>query len=283
MTIKYVREENAGEYIGVFPLELIDDFAREYCRGIVAEDEEREEVTAALFMQFRNIEDETPTEAEITWFYADSSKAGAEILRTLENNMEYGRLHRVYFELPDLSDNGREAFEVAGYTVERAESRDVYVRIDELAALKAAKGRPANYIKALSDINPRQFKAGIMTSVFCGRYGLLDDLPFLPMTRYDQEISSCVVTDDRVNGLLLVYEIKSGLFRVELLFAKQPDANINLLNMIRFSIKKASELRNGDEKVLLRRHNTAARQLVGKLFPDKSGAQVMKGEHICCE
>ena len=53
-------------------------------------------------------------------------------------------------------------------------------------------------IKPLSVVSSRQFKAGVMTSVFHGRYGLLDDLPFLPMTRYDADISCCIETDDKI-------------------------------------------------------------------------------------
>ncbi len=57
-----------------------------------------------------------------------------------------------------------------------------------------------------------------------------------------------------------------------------PDANINLLYMIRHSIRAASGSCKGEERVVLRRHNEAAEALIRKLFPDKKGDQVMKGE-----
>ncbi|MCR4589308.1 MAG: hypothetical protein K5668_00620 [Lachnospiraceae bacterium] len=78
--------------------------------------------------------------------------------------------------------------------------------------------------------------------------------------------------------MLLVHETASGFFMVELLFAMQPDANINLLNMMRYSIRAAGELCDRDTKVILRRHNKISAELVKKLFPDKKGVKVTKGE-----
>lgn len=166
----------------------------------------------------------------------------------------------------------------SAFMMKSAESRDVYVTVGELAALKLSKKPLPSYIKPLSAVNPRQFKAGIMTSVFHGRYGLMDDLPFLPMTRYDPDISCCMITDERINGLLLVHEKGSDDLRVELLFAMQPDANIHLLNMMRFSIRAAERLRPLSDRVLLRRHNKASLQLIAKMFPDRKGAPVLRGE-----
>jgi hypothetical protein len=80
--------------------------------------------------------------------------------------------------------------------------------------IRKDKKLPA-YIKSLSDITARQYKAAIMTSVFHGRYGLLDDLPFLPMTRFDPDISSCIITDEKVNGLILVHKTMENEYIVE--------------------------------------------------------------------
>ncbi len=60
-------------------------------------------------------------------------------------------------------------------------------------------------------------------------------------------------------------------------FALQPDANINLLNMIRLSIRQAAMHRSSETGVLLRRHTPAAAALVKKLFPGKSGEPVISG------
>ena len=119
-----------------------------------------------------------------------------------------------------------------------------------------------------------------MTSVLHGRYGLLDDLPFLPMNWFDTELSSCVITDGAINGLLLVRRITEGLYRVELLFAMQPDANINLLNLMRYTIRAAMKNRSADDVVILRRHSASTVALVKKLFPGRKGDEIIRGEKV---
>lgn len=57
----------------------------------------------------------------------------------------------------------------------------------------------------------------------------------------------------------------------------QPDASINILNMMRHSIRMASKNRSSDTGVLLRRHSSYVTDLVKKLFPDKKGEPVIKG------
>lgn len=71
----------------------------------------------------------------------------------------------------------------------------------------------------------------------------------------------------------------SDKYRVEPLFAIQPDANMNLLNMIRFSIAAASRSASPEARVLLQRHNKATLQLIKKLFPNKKGDTVVLGKN----
>ena len=88
-----------------------------------------------------------------------------------------------------------------------------------------------------------------MNCVYHKRYGLLDDLPFLPASRFDADISSCFVQDGRICGLFLVHEVNPGTFRPELLFSVEPDASIHLLNMLRFSALAALEI--GEEESVI--------------------------------
>ena len=117
-----------------------------------------------------------------------------------------------------------------------------------------------------------------MACIFHNSYGLLEDLPFLPMTRFDPDLSCCVMTDERVNGFLLVHRLQSDSFIVELFSSMEPDANIHLLNMMCFAARAVAGLKSEDVKVLLRRHNKGTEGLVGNLFPEKKGETVRMGE-----
>lgn len=279
MTFRDIVEDNIMDFADTIPADFIGEIGREYCRGAVGEDDDSGDLKTVAFWELKNAEeDDIPTETEILWFYAGDPDDGAEILRSIENEDEYDDLARSYFELQNLDPGEKSAVVTSGYSVEDAESRDIYVTIEELYSIKQFRKAAPDYIRPLSELTSRQFKSAIMTSIFHGRYGIMEDLPFLPMTRFDPDISCCVMTDGKVNGLFLVHRMESGIFRVELLFALPPDADINLLNMLRYSVQAAREMRSPDEKVLLRRHNEATHRLVKKLFPDKKGAPVLKGE-----
>ncbi|MBQ8946606.1 MAG: hypothetical protein IJ058_07300 [Lachnospiraceae bacterium] len=279
MKLREITEENIKTYSDIIPPDFVVEIRREYCRGLAGLSDDSEELTAAVFWDLKNTEDENvPTEIEILWFYAVNPEDGAGILQALELNTEYDDTGRIFFELPGLSEAEEQAMTTAGYSIQSAESRDVYVTVGEMAALKLSKAPPPDYVRPLSEITSRNFKTGIMTSVFHGKYGLLDDLPFLPMTRYDPEVSCCVQTDDKLNGFLLVHRMESGVYRVELFYAMEPDANVNLLNMLRFSVQAAATHKSQDDRILLRRHNKATLQLIGKLFPGRKGENVLRGE-----
>lgn len=130
----------------------------------------------------------------------------------------------------------------------------------------------------LCEISPREYKQGIMACVFNGRYRLLDDLPFLSMTRFEPDISCCVFLDDKVQGFLLVHETTEGTLIPELFFALEPDANLHLLQMLHFSVQAVIEYKDAEAKVIVKRHNDATKKLSARLFPGKKGDTV-----ICCE
>ena len=279
MTITEITEENISVCSELLPAELRANLEREYFRGLYGEDDG--EIIAVIIWELKGAEDEkVPTKAEILCFTLTDTVYSDELMQAFDHCIREEGVEEIGFELSELNDIEMDVLSEYGFDITEAESIDIRVSVSDLTSLdmiRKDKKLPA-YIKSLSDITARQYKAAIMTSVFHGRYGLLDDLPFLPMTRFDPDISSCIITDEKVNGLILVHKTMDNEYIVELLFAMQPDANINLLNMMRFSTKAASRLCTGDETVILRMHNTASADLINKLFPDSMGEMIMKGE-----
>ena len=279
MNIVDITEENRNEFKGIFDEEVLISIGREYYQGIAGKDELSDETGAALIWELKGRDDEKKdTGSEILAFMAPGEEAGEEILERYRERAEYDSVKRSCFELSGLLNTEQESMENKGFELKEVESRDVLVTVGELSELPFIGKKTPPYIKSLSEITEKQFKAGIMASVIHDRFGLLEDLPFLPMSWYDRDISSCVITDGKINGLLLVHDQISGFLRVELLFAMQPDANINLLHMISHSVNTAAKLRDKNDRVILRRHNKMSLELVKKLFPDKKGEKVMRGK-----
>ena len=278
MRIVELTENNVDDYESGFDYALVKNIGREYHRGLVVEKEDSSGADAAVFWELKHLDEhDKDTISEILSLIA-SDPEECDALLTAYNKKNLSAATEIsYFEFNELDDVRREAFDRDRYKVKNSESRDIVVSVEELSKLGLADKKPPKYIRSLSELTAREFKTGIMTSVLHGRYGLQDDLPFLPMAWFDQELSSCVITDGGVNGFLLVHNIKPGLYRVELLYALQPDANINLLNMIRHSIRAAIKLISPEDKIILRRNSKATSALVKKLFPDKKGETVFLG------
>ena len=281
MPVIQITQDIAFKYADRIPPELLNDLDREYFRGLAVENDIDGQLQAAMIWEMKKLEDlEAPAEAEILWLWVDDEEGGEALLSEFELSVQNFNVDATRFELESLEPAERRVLISSGFEISEAESRDICVTVEEMVSLSPfhREVRPVDYIKSLADITTSQFKAGIMDSAYHGRYGLLDDLPFLPMTRYDPDISSCTITDDKINGLLLVHKTVTGIFIVELLFAMEPDANINLLKMMRFSAGMAKALCDPEDIVILRRHNEASKALVHKLFPDKKGNMVFRGE-----
>ncbi len=166
MTIRDVIEDNARNYIGQVPGEFLNDVRREYFRGLAGEDESTGALRAVMFWELKNPEDDArPTEAEILLFHAESHDEGMALLDAFDVNANDDNVKRTYFELPELSASERSALESADFVMKEGEGRDIYVPIGELANLAIVRGEAPSYVRPLTEITPRQFKAGIMTSV----------------------------------------------------------------------------------------------------------------------
>ncbi len=280
LNIVDIKEDNIEEFCDIVPEQYLSDIGREYIRGIAGIDSDTEEPCGAIIWELHNLEQEhAENKAEILWFSAQNKEDAGVLLEVFDVMTGDEDVRSSYFEMEGLSDEETAALEEAGFSTEVTEGTDVFVTVEEIGKLDIARKKEANYVVSLSELSSFQFKAGIMNSVYHERYGLLEDLPFLPMSRYDEKISCCVMADDKVTGILLVHMIKPALYRVELLFSEQFDAAINILNMLRFSIHAAQKNCDPKDEILIRRHNRNVTELCKKLFPGKQGKKVIRGIH----
>ncbi len=278
MNIVELTADNLEEFRDLIADEYLENIPREYCSGLVGLGSDEYDLKAALFWEVKNVEREDfPNLAEIRWFFAEDAECADLILDAFITHIDQDDVAEARFEMIDLKTHEKEALEEHGFQIEETEGINVIVTLKDLEKLSFIEKAPPRYIKKIGDISTFQFKAGIMNSALHDRYGLLEDLPFLPMSWYEPDISSCVITDDKVTGLMLIHQVREGKHRVELLFSEKLDASINVLNMIRFSIRAGLKHYSSDDEIIICRHNNTVEELVKKLFPDLTGDTVMRG------
>ncbi len=97
-----------------------------------------------------------------------------------------------------LSDNG--------FSGEQEEGEEISVSVEDLRKLNGVfkvKSFP-EYIKSISELSTLQYRSFIKNCLFRGKYGILEDLSYLPKSWFETEVSSCAVVDDTVQGILLI-------------------------------------------------------------------------------
>ena len=154
-----------------------------------------------------------------------------------------------------------------------AEPSDVIVSVKEISGLPFVGKTAPDYVMSLGDISERQFMRGMGNCILLRRMGLIEDPLNIAKDDFECEVSSCLITDSRVSGFLLLHTEAEGLLMVDLLFASGPDAQSDILKLMIRTIKVLCENYPEDTGVILRRHNEAARKLVSRLFPQKAGKE----------
>ena len=123
-----------------------------------------------------------------------------------------------------------------------------------------------------------EYRAFVKKCLSKGTLGLVDDLAYLSMSWFEEDISSYSVADDKVDGYLLMKEMPSGLLHVLLYISFGPQYQKNLVFMMVRTAMKIVEDYPEDTRVVIRRHNDAVKKLTDRLFAGCKGEQVYKGK-----
>lgn len=270
-----ITVDNLNEFSESLPPDLARNMPRPFYRGLVETDGAK--ISSSLVWEYKNIEEEdADNRAELLW--VDSDNGLENILKEYTHEIREEKTLSSFFEFAELSPDNREALESAGFSVREGNSRSLIMSIGELKANPLLSRAPLPYVMSIGAIDDKQFKRGITNSLFHKRKGLLEDMIFLPKSWFDESISSCVLEDSKVTGLLLIHEGEDGRLYIDLLFSSGAEFRTDIVNMIRFSLNEAAKVYPTETRVVIKRHNAETEALSQKLFPDKEGEKVLIGE-----
>ncbi len=187
---------------------------------------------------------------------------------------------RTFFESTSLKKEEKTALNDTGFSLRSAEGRDIDVTVDECSQLSFAKKEAPPYVQSIISINDQEFYQGLMNILFKYDNPALEDLAYLPKKWYEQTISCYTKTDGKVTGFLLVHACPSGILVPILLFAVGADNKMNLIEMMRFSVRKVAEVYPGNTVIRIHRRNSEVSALSGKLFPNKKGKPAVCGDRL---
>ncbi len=280
MDFRTIFEGNIDEYSEYVDEDVAENMVRLYYRGLAAHDEDSDDLLSLLIWELKSVEDGNDTEAELKWIYAADPSFISSLLDGYHTEALNEDVKRTFFEDSYMEEDTINELSDCGFSVKEMESRDINVTVDEFRKLSVARKNAPNYVQSIIFLENQEFYQGLMNILFKFDNPALEDIAYLPRKWYEQSVSCYTKTDGKVTGFLLVHATPSGVLIPILYFAVGADAKINLLEMMRFSIRKAAEIYPGDTIIRVHRRNDSVKALSGKLFPDKHGEPAVSGDRI---
>ena len=262
-----ITAENLNDFRKIIPNDALQNLPRPMHRGLALKNGDK---ASYLIYELKNTDTDEETRSEIHWL--DLGSSGEELLKEYSNEIKKVRTIKSVLE---TDEDNQSVLVMAGFEAEERESQILSVKVEEFKSLPFASKKQPDYVRRLRDIGERQFKRGVGTCMIYNRKGLLDDLAFLPMDWFELDVSSVVITDGRVSGMLLMHQLPSEQLMVDLLFSSGGDAQLDILRMVTHSIQAAVAKYPKKTPVILKRHNAVVKAISDRLFPGKKGETVL--------
>ena len=275
MSIVELDENNIEKYITLIDPDIAESIGREYYQGIVALDDDKTPLSA-LVWEYKDLNDTAPTRSEICCLCGDDKDSVSLMLEEYDRRTKEKEIKESFFETHGLEEAVAGVLKEHHFTIEEGEGRDVLLTVDDFRVLSYPNRRVPEYVIGIDEVLELQFWQGVTNFLFHGQKGLLEDLDILPK-EYFESCSSCIVTDGKINGMLLVHRFPSGKLMPVFYSAIGADSPKNLAYMALSTIRRMLASYPGDTKVIIRRDNRAVEALRGRFFPGQKGETVLKG------
>ncbi len=273
-----ISESNVKDFSEILGEDLSEDVVKRiYYRGIGVTEDDGSAVGAMVCELLNADQDEEDRECMIH-FLKSGDNEGFDALHSFykDRTVEEEGIVASAYELYDESE--AKALEEVRFSLQKKESKTIRLTLETLSKSKIAHAKQLpKHICSIEELSILQFRDAVKQILFKGHPGLLDDISYLPMTWFDCKVSACVISEDLVPGLFLIRRTLSGMLIPVLFCAYGAESQKNLLNMMKYSAKKAVELYQPEDTVVIMRMKQHIRALTDRLFPDIAGDEVFTG------
>ncbi len=276
MKVFEITVDNVDKYIDYYGLDIVEEMDRVYYRGIGAVDDD-ENMTGAMIYELINMDSDNDTRSAVRYIKYDNEDVfNAMIQDYLDKEVELNHIKSTYYETTD--ERLAKLFEMNDFSVSKKESNTIDISLEEISKNKLLKSRQIpNSFNSIASIPVLKFRDTISKFVMNGQRGSIEDLPFLPMNWYDQDVSICYRTGDDITGLFLVRYSPSGILMPVFLYVYGKNYANDIIMMFILALSNANKKYPPDVTVRFNIKRKEMKEILKKLFPKSKGKEVFCG------
>ncbi len=276
INIDEISEENVEDYLPLLGEDLKEDLRRIYYNGLGATDEDGS-VAGAFVYELLDSESEDDTKSRICLFKTRDEETSDSLFEHYSRNcVDEEEIVESFYEFK--SEKDASLLSSKGFSKEKREAEALTITLKELSetALGKKKSIP-DHIGNIEQLSILQFRDAVKQILFKGHKGVIEDIPFLPKTWFENSLSACVSSGGKFPGLFLIRKTPSGVLIPVLLFAYGPEYQKNVGLMLQYSAQQAIKLYPPETIIQIPRKNAETRSLTDKLLANYSGTEIFFG------
>lgn len=276
MNIIELDQGNIDNFREYFGNDILDNIGRAYYCGLIAVEEF--EIKAGMVWRYTNQDNDLISIIE--WFETADKASADEILSAYTEKVKDVAVKKSKIVVrATKTKEEKDILKDAGFTVKLTESDKVIVTLSELSAMPLMKDRKIpRGVTNIGEVTVRQFKECVNKCQLLDKRGVCDDISFLSVSFFEQDVSTCFVdANEDVTGLLLFHLLPSGMLSIQLMICLDKNIGAVLPGMMKKFVELMEENYPPDTKILLNRHNEASLLLSEKLLPRGFGIPVYAG------
>ncbi len=278
MKVTELTLDNVSGFEEYLTPDVAENIGRTFYHGLVVTDDDTP--VAGMVWELKNTMKSAAVESYISWISVKDDEAAGMLFEKYEESIKTANVAKSSFSLS--AKTGKEEKRILkdrGFSAKLSEGDEITVKLSEIANIDFVKKiKLIDNVRPLKDATQRQLNAAIKNMISLGLYGVCEDLPYLPRSYFENEVSCYSEVDGTVNGLLLCHKYPSGTVEISMIAAIGKDYVKILPYLIACAAKSAQEIYPPDTVVMIDRHNYATLALGEKLFPTGFGIPVYTGE-----
>lgn len=275
MEIIEITKGNAKDFEAVIGEDLVNDMSRYFYRGIAAVDDNGN-CNGALIYELLGVDSDEDTRSRIRLLEGDNDEVKAKLEEEYRNVAAEDEVAKSFFVTSE--SEVASFFEKMGFSKSNAESKELRITVGDLEKLPLnRKVKVPDYIKSLNEVSILQYRNFVKKTLIKGNKGIVEDLAYLPLNWFDRDASSCSISDDKVDGILLIRKTPSGELHPQLYTAFGPEYVKTLGFMMVQSVNYMLENYSPDTKIVIYRHSKEVVTLTHKLLSGYKGDEILIG------